>query len=341
MNVQKNKITIQDIADTVGVSKTTVSRYLNGKYDFMSESTRKKIEEAISATNFRPNKFAKSLKTSRSDLIGLIIPEAASTMTPYLISSICDTCALHSRKVIVISTHNDIQREKQFIQSILDQQIDGIITATGCNTEFYEKIDRTICPVVQIDRVSPFSCLDFVAVNHKQGITDVLNHLLARGFRKIVFLLRKSRNNQGTFSVREQAAKEFFEQRKNQEVLFCKKLIDDTEINQIAVFNALFQESFPSENDPPTAFFIADEKLTIPVVSNFFRLGLSFSDRFAISCYDTMHFANSISEHIVSIEQPLSKMGFLASDLLIKKIDKTSPDIDRNNQIYINCHIKY
>lgn len=334
--MSKNKVTIQDIAEAVGVSKTTVSRYLNGKYNYMSEETRKKIEEVISATNFRPNKFAKSLKTSRSELIGLIIPEATSTMTPYLISSICDTCASYGRKVILVSTHNDPEKERIFIQNLVDQQVDGIITATGSNLSIYEKINASVCPVVLMDRIEAPSSLDFVAIDHVQGISEVLYSLLEKGIQRILFLLRESKNEQGTFSIREQCARNICSEYTPQPLYFEKQLIPDVQINQMGIFDQLLHENYPSGDQVATALFIADERLTIPVISNFFRLGMEFSDRFSIACYDTMHFSSSISDRIATIEQPLNKMGALAAELLIQKIDGSNKT-EMPLQKYIRC----
>lgn len=334
--MSKNKVTIQDIANSVGVSKTTVSRYLNGKYNYMSEETRKKIEETISATNFRPNKFAKSLKTSKSELIGLIIPEATSTMTPYLISSICDTCASYGRKVILVSTHNDPEKERIFIQNLLDQQVDGILTATGSNLPIYEKINDSACPVVLIDRIEAPSYLDFVAIDHEQGISEVLHSLLEKKFQRILFLLRESKNEQGTFSIREQCARKICEEYISHHVSFEKLLIPDDRINQMGIFDRLLHQNYPSDAQEATALFIADERLTIPVISNFFRLGMEFSNRFSIACYDTMHFSSSISDRISTIEQPLNKMGTLAAEFLIQRIDGNK-DAEHSLQRYIRC----
>lgn len=334
--MSKNKVTIQDIANAVGVSKTTVSRYLNGKYSYMSEETRKKIEDAIAATNFRPNKFAKSLKTARSELIGLIIPEATSTMTPYLISSVCDTCASYGRKVILVSTNNDPDKERIFIQNLVEQQVDGIITATGSNLPIYEKINASVCPVVLMDRIEAPSSLDFVAIDHAQGISKVLHSLLEKGFQKILFLLRESKNEQGTFSIREECARKICREYIKQPIYFEKQLIPDAQINEMGIFDSLLHQNYPSNNQAATALFIADERLTIPIISNFFRLGMEFSDFFSIVCYDTMHFSSSISNCIATIEQPLNKMGALATEILIQKIDGNN-ETEEPLQKYIRC----
>lgn len=73
MLTYKNKVTIKDIANMAGVSKTTVSRYINGKYEYMSEETRQRIKKIIKKVDYFPLTSAQSLKSNRTGLIGLLI----------------------------------------------------------------------------------------------------------------------------------------------------------------------------------------------------------------------------------------------------------------------------
>ena len=96
----KNNITIRDIADRVGVSKTTISRYLNGKYQYMSKETQQRIKKEIECANFRPNKLANSLKTFKSGLIGLVLSDMTAVLAPYIIGSVSTTAAKHDKQLI-------------------------------------------------------------------------------------------------------------------------------------------------------------------------------------------------------------------------------------------------
>ena len=87
----KNKITIQDVADMAGVSKTTVSRYINGKYEYMSEETRQRIGQIIEKTGYMPSTSAQSLKSNRTGLIGLLIADIGNPFSTALLTSITDS----------------------------------------------------------------------------------------------------------------------------------------------------------------------------------------------------------------------------------------------------------
>ena len=86
--MMKQKITIDSVAERAGVSKTTISRYLNGRYDMLSEDTRAKIEAAIKELHYRPNRIAQSLKGGQSRLIGCIASDIGSPFTSILVKGI-------------------------------------------------------------------------------------------------------------------------------------------------------------------------------------------------------------------------------------------------------------
>ena len=71
--VKRKKVTIVDVAAKAGVSKTTISRYLNGKFEYMSEESRQRIADVIEELGYRPNSLARSLKSKQSFLLGVIV----------------------------------------------------------------------------------------------------------------------------------------------------------------------------------------------------------------------------------------------------------------------------
>ncbi|MBQ6631516.1 MAG: LacI family DNA-binding transcriptional regulator, partial [Romboutsia sp.] len=107
------KVTIQDIANMVGVSKSTVSRYLNGGY--VSEENAKKIGEAVKKTGFTSNFFAKRLKSDNSKLIGVILPRIDSFTAGKLLKSINKILEDKGYQVIIASSELDKKKELECI----------------------------------------------------------------------------------------------------------------------------------------------------------------------------------------------------------------------------------
>ena len=204
--MERKSITISDIAKRTGVSKTTVSRYLNGKYEFMSQQTRDRISKEISDTGFRPNRLANSLKTDCSDLIGVVMSDIMSSQTPHLLGSICDTCTKHGKKVVVVNSENDPEKERLMTLDLLDQRVEGLLVISGYNSDFYQNLDQERLPVVLADRVSEHVDMDSVVVNHAESTRHVVNYLLKQGYQRIVILQRPHINPYNTPAIRVAAA---------------------------------------------------------------------------------------------------------------------------------------
>lgn len=324
-------ITIRDIANLSDVSTATVSRYLNGKYEFMSEKTRVRIESVIQRTGYRPNKLAGSLKTARSNTIGLVLSNPTTNLTPFLVSSICNSCTHFGQKTMVIASNEDEEIERKLAHELIDQQVDGLIVATGANTEFYENLSqRYSLPIVLIDRVPNDTMLDWVAINHYVGTATVINHLISQGFDHIVLVVRTNRSHRGTIALREQSAEEscflhFGNGNHYRRVLISEDNFDTANRSNDDILMCLSQ-SYSKSDEHPTAIFIADGSLMGRFVCGVSRLGLELSSRFMLAGYDIWNFGNMLPVPICTIDQPLSRMGTVATELLVSRITQGPPD---------------
>lgn len=317
--MSKSNMTIQDIADAVGVSKTTISRYFNGKYNYMSEETRRRIERVIRETGFSPNKLASSLKTARTDLIGLVIPDASSMMTPYLISSVCDECALTGRRTIVVSTHNDSGKEQRLVQELVANQVDGIIVATGNQLAVYQELDAKGVPVVFVDRM-PFGSkkMDAVAVDHYSACRKAVDRLIDGGYRRIVFTIRASMDGYGTFAPRDEAVRTACAKRG---VPYEKVLINDSLFGDAYRVHKELQRVYERCNGVPTALFSGEGILMGHMICAFSRLGVPFSEEFTMAGYDDTRLAATSDSRLLLINQPLGQMSAMATRMLIGRIE--------------------
>lgn len=149
-----NKVTIQDIADRAGVSKSTVSRYLNRGY--VSAEKAERIRAVIDETGFQSNFFASRLKTKRSKLIGLVLPRIDSVSVGKLLAGIGYILEPEGYQAIMLVSQLDVEKELGNIISLHQQGVDGIIVNSVGITERHIALQKDVrIPVLYTGQYHP------------------------------------------------------------------------------------------------------------------------------------------------------------------------------------------
>ncbi|OOH91419.1 transcriptional regulator [Pasteurellaceae bacterium 15-036681] len=159
MDVKKahKRITLNDIAELSGVSKTTVSMILNGQADQfrIKKETREKVEQIAEQHGYRANVHAKALKMRRSNVIGMVIPD----LTNYGFASTAKTlerlCRENGLQLVIACSDDSPIQEKLAIDRLIDRQIDVLITAPTHQDPKYYKNIRKHTDIIQLDRFVP------------------------------------------------------------------------------------------------------------------------------------------------------------------------------------------
>lgn len=332
----RRQVTIQDIADRTHVSKTTVSRYLNGKYEFMSEETRQSIAAAIGEMGYRHNRLANSLRTNRSGLIGVVMSNVMSNQTPQLLGSICDTCAEYGIKIIVVNSEKDPEKERSLVYELIEQRVDGLLVLSGYNMDFYQKLNAEELPIVLADRVPAGTGMDSVAINHSESVRLVIDHLLKKGFQRIVILKNPHKNPNNTPAIRVRAAvetcQEYFKDDSHCEIMTIDLgSQDDCHTDKYQELTAFLHKCYDDSFSCPTVIFVAEATIMNAVACCYYRAAISVNDHFSIAGYSQWGMGNMIFPQISMIEQPIRRMGQLATEKLISLIG------DRNSELPAVC----
>ncbi|WP_223852409.1 LacI family DNA-binding transcriptional regulator [Bifidobacterium tissieri] len=187
----KRKPSIADVAAAVGVSKTTISRYLHGEYDYMSADTRARIEAVVKELGYRPNKMAQGLKATNSRMIGVTIANISNPFSSQLLRGMQSVCRARGIQLLVSDADDDPALERAAIESLMDSQVDGLIINTvGGNDEFLTTFASTAGnpPIVMLDRmISPIVC-DCIVTDNAGAVDMMLDHVRERGFTYAVFV---------------------------------------------------------------------------------------------------------------------------------------------------------
>ncbi|QNM06262.1 LacI family DNA-binding transcriptional regulator [Qiania dongpingensis] len=150
---------INEIAKLAGVSRATVSRYLNDGY--VSGEKRERIREVIERTGYKPSAQAQMLRTKRTKLIGVIIPKINSDAVGRMVAGIGEALNRHGFMMILANTSNDIREELKYLSLFKDNQVDGVIfIGTVFTKKHKELLKEYKVPVVILgQRLPGFSCV--------------------------------------------------------------------------------------------------------------------------------------------------------------------------------------
>jgi LacI family transcriptional regulator len=189
--------TILDIAAAAGVSKTTVSRVLNDSTRVAPE-TRTRVRDAISALGFQVNHAARSLRTSRTGLVGFLVP--VISIFGLIVESLDDQLAEHGLGVLLTSSRRrDPARDLEAVETLVGRGVDALVLAPSDDRSLaLARYLRTLqTPIILLDReVRGLTC-DAVLLDHGPALLAAVRHLLDQGRRTPGLITRDDRTRPG------------------------------------------------------------------------------------------------------------------------------------------------
>ena len=186
---KKGVLTIDEVAKLCGVSKTTISRFLNGKFENMSRETKEQISRVIAQVNYHPNRSAQRLKAGCSMLIGCVIGDISSPFSALLLKGISAVCEKAGYQVLFADSGEDALRERRAVMGFLENRVVGLIVNTcGGSDEFLLELHRRGVSLVLADRKLMSSDeIDTVTVPNESSAYDCVRFLLERGYARVGF----------------------------------------------------------------------------------------------------------------------------------------------------------
>lgn len=306
------KITMMDVANEAGVSKSTVSQYINNRYEYMSLETKKKIELAIKELNYRPNTIARSLKQKTTFTIGVIVSNILHNFSTQVIRAIEDVCHEQDFHVIVCNADDKPEKEMKYIQMLRDKQVDGLIVfPTGGNLDLYKELESTEFPVVFLDRLLPEVTMPALLLDNKKAVQLAVDHLREKGYESIL-LVTNAINQVYPRKVRVDAFVDYTKEigMDDSHVHVLSRPLEDIQSELKSLLQQQKIDAIIAGND--LALFeifhvIQNEQLMIP------------TDIALISIDDTT-FSTFIKPELTAIAQPAFQMGTQAATTLLDLI---------------------
>ena len=334
---QKN-VTIADVAAYVGVSKTTISRYLNKNFEFMSQETQEKIDEAIKVLKYRPNRMAQTLKSKNSNIIGVTIADIGNPFSSLLIKGINDVCRANNYQLLVTNADNMAEREKENIESLLDSQVEGLlVNTTGNNYEYLKEFKSrdNFKPIVLVDRfISPL-IYDSVTINNVDVTKSILNELLKNDYDHYVYF-SEDINGISSRIDRKKTMEEFLSEHSfiSGETAIIKK-------NEEVEIQEKIKTILNENKNKNICFFANNDEILKVLVKCLFDLQIRIGIDVGIFGFSDEKWARLIGPGITSIDDNPYEMGERAAKLLFERINSSRITEFILEEIPVEIHLNY
>jgi LacI family transcriptional regulator len=315
------KISITDIANRLGVSKTTVSFVLNNKGDEknISKQTQEKVQALVKELNYTPSQVAKSLKIGSTKTIGYLIPDISNLFYARIGRKIEDYLAKEGYHLFIASTDENWQKEKEQINSFIGRQVDGLILASSkVNSNTVKGLIQRNFPLVLFDRASEEVDANYILVENEKSMQQAVEELIKEGANKIGLL--SITPNVFSLNLRIKGYKNAL---KNKQLSVNKELIRTVELENIkeSVYKEL--KALVDMNVDAVVFtnnLVAQEAI--------WHMNVHFKDlidKLKFASFDNIEIFDYSKPSVLSLAQPTDKIAEKIVQVLISQIKGKKP----------------
>ncbi len=313
------KVTLADIAQALGVSKTLVSLVLNGRGDEhgINAETQERVRKKAKELNYRPNPIARGLRTGKSHTIGLILTDISNIFMAKMARAIEDKVRQSGYNLVFCSSDEDPEREASLIEMLRERQVDGLILMTSSkdNTQV-EALHKEGYPLVLIDRFLEEIATNYVGANNFEGARDAVLHLIDQGFQNIGLLAITPKH----ISPIKDREKGYAEALKSRGITLNPALVYEIPFDQIQphVFKAL--DACLEGEDKAEAIFAVNNSIAIACLQYSKAKGLRIPEDFALISFDDIELFEFSNPPISAVAQPIKTIGEQAVSLLMQQL---------------------
>jgi LacI family transcriptional regulator len=313
--IRKNP-TLFDVAEKAGVSKSTVSRVINGA-GYVSEDARKSIEEAMGTLGYRPNTMARSLRTSRTMTIGLAVPTFVNEVYAALAEGATNVLERSGRTLLIGTSGVDGHRELEVVDQLLSRNVDGLMLAIAdeSNKAIRDRVAAIAgIPVVLIDReIGPPNRIDRVLVDHWPGIVAAAKDLKRVGHKRIAMIAPPETIRPGREAALALAS------------VYPKARVIHLPLTFEAGRNAAASMFDLADRARPTAIIVCGTTVLAGVIDALHSRRMTVPRDLSLIAYDASTLARLSSPPIATITRDIVGIGVATAELMVSRVSGARP----------------
>lgn len=332
--MNKTQITIKDIARELGISPSTVSRALKNHPD-ISQETKDQVNEYARMHNYKPNALALSLRMSKNNTIGVIVPEIIHFFFSSVLSGIEEVANSEGFNVILCQSGEDYEKEVRNTQALIATRVSGVLASLSKHTTTYDHFQDIVdsgIPLVFFDRICIGINTDRVVVDDYAGAFAAVEYLIQSGCKRIAFFssplhLEISKNRKNGY----------LDAMHKYKIPVDESLIRVCDTREEAI---IITPEILDRPDRPDAFFAINDHCATGIMYAVKQAKLRIPDDISIMGFTDGELAKASDPMLSTVEQHGFEMGKHAAKLLIDKINGVSQGRYTNKIVKTNLIIR-
>ena len=311
-----NQITIRDIALKLNISTSTVSRALRGVPD-INPKTKQAVLDMAEELHYEPNVIAQSLRSNKTNTIGVVVPEIAIHFFSSVISGIQDKASEYGYNIMICQSNENQQTELANLKALVSSRVDGLLiclSRESTDFRYLHQLHQQEIPMVFFDRVCEELPVSQVIVDDRHGAFQAVAHLFANGYRRIAHLAGPSTLNisRGRLQGYLEALDTFNMERSPELIVECPRMKDSA---------AAATHKLLDLPHPPDAIFAVNDPVTINAAEVIEKRGLNIPDQIGLVGFTDEPVGQHMTPALTTVAQPSYEIGQVAMELFLEQMN--------------------
>lgn len=319
---KKRNTTLKELAKTLGLSISTVSRALNDHPD-ISEGTKEKVTKLAKQMHYAPNLFARGFRSQESHILGVIVPNISHLFTSTILKGILEEAEMMGYRVIISESKNTESKQTEMLHTMMQFGVDGILMSLARITTKLDDVLEVVnrIPLVLFDKVSNKIPCTQIVINEEEAAFNAVEHLINLGKKRIAIIkeTENSYNSEKRFAGYLRALEEHG-------LPIKEKIILSTEDISLVHGRRLTNILLSMKKRPDAIFAITDNS-AIGAIKALNKFNVKIPDEIAVVGFSNSVNSTIIQPELTTVDQPGDKIGRTAVKYLIDEINNPKNEI--------------
>ncbi|MBT2162626.1 LacI family DNA-binding transcriptional regulator [Zobellia barbeyronii] len=319
---KRHNTTLKELAKELNLSISTVSRALNDHPD-INATTKQNVKDLARRMNYSPNLFARSFRSQKTNIIGVVVPNISHYFTSTILKGILEEAEIQGYRIIISESNNNEAKQTEMLNTMTQFGVDGILMSLSRRTTKVDDVLQTLnrVPIVLFDKVSQKIPCTQIVIDEEQAAFNAVEHLIELGKERIA-IIKETENSYNS----EKRYAGYLRALEHHGIKIRQKIILSTEDISL-IHGRRLTNILLSMKKRPDAIFAITDNAAIGAIKALNKFKVKIPEEIAVVGFSNSANSKIIQPELTTVDQPGDKIGRTSVKYLIEEIENPSNDV--------------